>query len=788
MRLPGFVLLAALAASPAAGALRCGPVTVTPAVPARARPLEVWIRVQNTGATPLAGAWVGLTLQPEGGKPTRLHAADLGILAPGAATTARLRWTPARSGLVRVTATAGASGITPAAAPPLQVPVVERPVTFAWFGVPRGLRWANLTTTAPSGGAEDLLQRGIFPCQWKGGICYQEWDVERFVESWCDAERGIAIDEYGGDEAIRRTLIEATLATRRRRPDLFIAWWGIGSFPHADAVALKEATDLFMPEIYLNYHSFHLGRIEAAIRAARDAGVLEKTILGLGVNTRADGAPRDPTAAEVRAQFAAIKRHAPEMPGVAFFHFDGATPALRALCDQLCYDYFIAPVLSLAEPPRVRAGQHRTTLTATVRNDGNLPSQPARLRVSVADTGRILGRAVVPAIAPGKAAVVPVSLPPLPHPATLRAAIERAPGSTLLNSSAEVAVAPKGAGRVLAVPADPLAERVLWSAPPPGSATDTGLVVQPVGASGPPVPAQLDREWSRQGPAAVWVPRAPLAQPAYVRLLPRGAAPKPRTHTGRWELTTRHYRVVLEVESDSLVELRPAGAARNLLRTPWQFRAPGVDRFGPATVTEGPVFVKVRVPFATEVAEGCSDYAFFRDVPLIRIRREYRPRRPVAVESTREGAAFDQRGGTFQLQAGVGGEVERGTLQDGSDYRDLLFGYLGASPEPANHHRTGWFDFSWPAAENAGLGVALERRWQVAASGIYDLTRYYDASDWIDLPMVFRTTVTVTEPQECLLWLLPHGYRDLAAPGARSSVGAFLDAIRARGPRLATPL
>ena len=120
-----------------------------------------------------------------------------------------------------------------------------------------------------------------------------------------------------------------------------------------------------------------------------------------------------------------------------------------------------------------------------------------------------------------------------------------------------------------------------------------------------------------------------------------------------------------------------------------------------------------------------------------------------------------QQGGSFARQPGVGGPVHRGRLHDGNDYRDLLFGYLGERPRPDNADRAGWIDFSY-GAENAegGLGVTIEYRWEDSDARSYDVTRLYDASDWLEVPFLWGKEKTFTQPQRSCVWLIPHRRMD----------------------------
>ena len=130
-----------------------------------------------------------------------------------------------------------------------------------------------------------------------------------------------------------------------------------------------------------------------------------------------------------------------------------------------------------------------------------------------------------------------------------------------------------------------------------------------------------------------------------------------------------------------------------------------------------------------------------------------------------ERCGLKQLGGCYALQRGVGGQVQRGTLRDGKKYRDLLFGYGGGRPNPDNADKAGWFDFSFAPEHAAGMGVAISRRWRGSKSDIYDLTRFYDASDWIEVMYVWGTEHTITRPQRSRVFLSPHPFLKTDDPG-----------------------
>jgi hypothetical protein len=77
------------------------------------------------------------------------------------------------------------------------------------------------------------------------------------------------------------------------------------------------------------------------------------------------------------------------------------------------------------------------------------------------------------------------------------------------------------------------------------------------------------------------------------------------------------------------------------------------------------------------------------------------------------------------------------------------------------------------------MGVAIEDRWRDAASKSYDVTRLYDAADWLEVLYVWGTEATISRPQTSCVWLVPHGSMDLlhaTEPSATQALWRHLNA------------
>ena len=108
-------------------------------------------------------------------------------------------------------------------------------------------------------------------------------------------------------------------------------------------------------------------------------------------------------------------------------------------------------------------------------------------------------------------------------------------------------------------------------------------------------------------------------------------------------------------------------------------------------------------------------------------------------------------------------------------------GYGGESPGRGNATLAGWLDFAFDQDGGGGLGVAIERRWTAAHSDVgYDVTRYYDAGDWLQVLNLWGKTVTVNEPQTLVVYLIVHAPLDLRPPTVIAPAEKLWNNLRAR--------
>jgi len=675
----------------------------------------------------------------------------------------------------------------------VRVPVVNRDLYFAWFGSPVNFKWCNVPTTVKSEDEERVwLRRGAMPCHWKGGVCYKDWTAEQFAADYVQ-HRCIAIDEVGGPGEVTDKILAAIREHKRRHPDGFVAVWFMGAHDYWREIA--DVVDLFLPEIYLNYGGNHLGRFAPYLRVTRATGTAHKCIPALGINVIKDektGEVRvSPTREDVLRQIQHLKRVAPDWVGVGFFTSYSAAPGVAEYADELCEQYYLNPVLSVTDL-RVIPSAGKSAIGASgaarvaIKNVGGTPARNVQWvagwtgHTDEMRSGRSQLKAVrgtIRRIAPGQTESLQFALN-LPRGINvLSFSLMPQKEVTLLDPTitrvvARVVTPPQSrliALRPLALPRWDVLVSIPWQ--------EGNWTVEELDAIGKSI---------RKLPAAVR-PLTPGSDEVRLQFLASGLTAsggrrfflvrrsavavqqkERRVGEGQISIERGSFRAEIDLSRGLLRSLRVGNKQTELLKSAWSFACPGAEVIGVTQITESALGTEVFIPFNTPELTGGTRYTFYRNTPLIEIARRLVPRQALQVKGASEGCAIEQRGGTFALQAGVGALVNRGQLQDSDKYRDLLFGYLGEPPRPDNADCCGWFDFSWQRDEDAGLGVVLARRWKDAATESYDVTRYYDGSDWLQINYVWGVETTIERPQESVVYLLPHGFVDFALREALS--------------------
>ncbi len=792
----GLVVSLLIASTPRAGAAALPRLSV---YVSRAIP---WVGRPVSGRAVLRGTHPGekwrlvLKLETPDGRNLRL-AAKTASAGPGGCADLQTTFIIAKPGWYRLSAQALGPADRPRLQAHFQLPVTRKRVDFAWYQAENGreLRWPTIQLTAGKPEQQRYWRRrGVLPARWCGAACGKDKPESFFARKWSNFP-AIAIDEFGGTPEVCEKFCRALKTARRRRPDEFIAVWFTGASQYW--TRLRNTIDLFLPEVYLNYGPYHLTRFDALVRTARKHRVFHKMLPGLGINVvrNKDGAiRRRPTIAELVREIAYLKQIAPDLRGLAFFTYSSAEPAVRAAMDQACRDYFLAPVADLVSARVVPESAPPATplaLRIRIRNAGGMPALPG-IPVAVFEHGRPLARASVP-LASGeeKTLHLAVHLPPGCHELEVR--IPQSPGLTRLRNRRRIPVVRlPAAPRIPVLYVPPLPLPFPWGIPLevrckstafPDSETTITAAKFPLSPR-ISVPAWNETTPSGAGRLYLLPPPLPAEHSQFWQLRPAtpAATPSPRPAPGpvcpksgifRYRGTT--YTAELDLNSDQIRSIRTRDDNRELLRGPWRMKWKAWNGFGPAKTIRFLEMVEVRIPVNNEKIRGETRYLFCPG--CIEIQRWFTASKPVTVTYAAEGAEFAQHPGAYAAQFGVGAEPGHGRLAVSRKYRDIYFGSPDLTPESAQ--KGGWFDFAWNPPYAAGLGVVIARQWRRRASKVgYDVTRWYDASDWLEIIQVWNRPIS-TRGETSRIFLLPHGYADFTNPKTVSAAAALWQRLHA---------
>ena len=760
-------------------------------IPKEGDVVKLGLTVLNEGPTAIAGHLsVSCSARSDGGEGSGGEFARVKLpvrLEPGARVPVQVTWKARANGWWRL-GFAVHNGGNELVSLSKRLAVTKNDVYFAWFGEAKQLRWCNVPTTVKDEDVAYWLRRGAVPCAWRGAECYKDWSLEKFVEHYASS-RWIAIDEIGGPGPSTDKFMQALKIVKQKQPDQYVAVWTMGA--HKFWADVQDRIDLFIPEIYLNYGANHLGQFDAYFRTVRAAGMMSKTVAGLGINIVKDDKTGQvtalPTKDDVLRQFIYLKANFPDTPGVGFFFSDGAPTGLAEYADELCSDYFVKPVISFAPAglhvePRLGRPGSSAYLKMTVRNTGNMDCAGATIAICRGTQFRDPLQTVrTPRIPVGQSREVEIRIA---RPAGVTPVSAHLVGdgnyTVLGGTTVDVLVGlramPAGQRWVYAPAADaPRVEAPAFA--PAGKTPERAREIAPDGTLGVPLPTTRltggELAWTMPGVTAAGQARCFALEPSPAPT----KAPTVVAEAGKLIVTTDAYRAVLDPAKDELASLIAAGSQAETLKGPWSFTCAAHTGIGPVTREIDGSMLRVKVPFDNPQASGETTYVFSGVSAAIEIARTFKPKAPLELAYAADRCDLEQRGGTYALQAGVGGPVQRGKLIDGTEYRDLLFGYLGEAPSPDTARKCGWLDMSFAKERGAGLGVVILERWADAASKAgYDVTRLYDAADWLEVPYLWNIPTKIVAEQRSRIVLLPHGYLDLARPETASPAEGFWDA------------
>jgi len=349
-------------------ALAAGAATLLVALPSAAQTLRV------ERALPVVGQPITLQVRP-GAEPLPEGAVAEFAVRDGAGARTPItsdgalsaRWAPTAPGPYEVTANIAGQALTP-----VSVFAVQRPLHFSYWECPPTQRYvtAVMENTPEDARAQQWLDRGVLPLQWKPGAIEGHTQPEEWAQDYTTllpGRAGITIDEFWGagapphrDEAA----CEGLLLARRSAPGVFQAPYCLTVERDKVREAFGQA-DLVQVELYRRDFRGYEG-IASAMRRFADAGLADRAIPILAAGP--GHVLWITTERELRQQVAFVRWSTPDAPGVGFF--PGFYPGLAEAADRAIYDYFLAPALLLRDGWLRNIGQVTATGVRVALPDG----------------------------------------------------------------------------------------------------------------------------------------------------------------------------------------------------------------------------------------------------------------------------------------------------------------------------------------------------------------------------------------------------------------------------------
>ncbi len=373
-------------------------------------------------------------------------------IAPGSARLASIPWKPEQTEPHEIEVTLLAQGLKKTKRSEV-IPVVNRRLYFGNCHPldNERLKYANMYDSAGGRFPYFLHKiRGRLALAYCGGP-HSSGDVgvEKFVKAWTGTLKGpyrdgIGMQEWdtlypGACEALKQVY-------QKREGRMLVPWYGRGG-SEAAAKAFAFA-DLILSETYINMfgHENYRDHLNGRIDSARKWGLLDKWLITLGVFI--DSYPS--TAEQIEREVAYLRFRGPEMPGLAYYGYSRREIARRN--DQLCYKYFIAPVVTYK-----KANLVGNSLEVTLENIGGMTARNVKVAAFDPKAEKELGQSTLPLLRPGEKKNIAIPLPS-GQGLTPQARVLTAEGYTALNPPQPLEVIPSTQLKGL-----PL--RVSWSPP-----------------------------------------------------------------------------------------------------------------------------------------------------------------------------------------------------------------------------------------------------------------------------------------------------------------------------------
>ncbi|MEA1950386.1 MAG: CARDB domain-containing protein [Planctomycetota bacterium] len=378
------------------------------------------------------------------------------------------KWTPVKNGLYL--ATVSGADIEKLS---IKVPVLDqtRQLDFAWYRPFTGIRWATVVTSSLKDRQEVswLRKRGIKALVWKGGSTSNYKGNEQLGKDAIIAKAkkhytvpsdfsydGFGIDEFGGytetgQYKVGVNWLRGLSEARQVNPkDTYIAAWHCGPMNDEWLGIYRKAANILLAEAYeMHYVPHDLGteniyqdllarcdKLRTNNMFTRVYGATCKAVIAIDVGGRKGTYSN---LAEMEQIFRFIRRQIPEMRGIGLYNGSCATEQVARGVQQLCFDYFIKPVVTFqAENLWLDDFNDPSSLVAAVSNIGGMDSGPVTIELKV--DGKVVGTKKVASIPAGYSrldnrALVKFDWKP-DHKGTYRieAEIIDAPSSTVLES------------------------------------------------------------------------------------------------------------------------------------------------------------------------------------------------------------------------------------------------------------------------------------------------------------------------------------------------------------------
>lgn len=389
-----------------------------PLIPAERDTVTITVRATVTGEAPEAVDAKLTVIAPDGS----ITPCPLAMAAQEETFIGSAEWTAADNGLYRVKAVLDPDNAVEEEdednnAAELDLPVVipGRQPHFVWYSLADYLHWANVSGKTGAEAAVRGHERGRTMLQWHSGSCKPGvteesaymWFNRRMKKNPVASQYGMAVDELGyypkpESEKSFREYMSAARRWKKENPGKFLMIWHCGTLYPEQAAGYRGACDLVVIESYVHHWGpaglgteNYLDVIDMKMVPTRQCDLLVETGRGTQAITSVDLTYPTFHRGMIVKIFRHLRREWPEMRGIGFFGDctrdapeDDAAAMVKGVAnnkyvDQLCFDYFVRPVVTI-QPGNLwvnREDDGSTRITAAVSNIGGMDSGPVTVRL-----------------------------------------------------------------------------------------------------------------------------------------------------------------------------------------------------------------------------------------------------------------------------------------------------------------------------------------------------------------------------------------------------------------------